>query len=112
MIERAIDSNGRERGIALISSLLATTVLLALGMAIVFSATVDTVTTKSQRVGEQAFYAADTGLALARRSLITAMSEEMTKIVNGTATYGQDGGGYYQIATTPADGSFPTVLIV
>lgn len=111
MIDTTI-SNVRERGIALISALLATTVLLALGMAIVFSATVDTVTTKSQRVGEQAFYAADTGLALARRSLITAMSEEMTKIVNGTATYGQGGGGYYQIATTPVDGSFPTVLIV
>lgn len=107
-----MDSNVRERGIALISALLATTVLLALGMAIVFSTTVDTVTTKSQRVGEQAFYAADTGLALARRSLITALSEELTKIVNGTATYGQGGGGYYQIATTPVDGSFPTVLIV
>lgn len=112
MIDTAIDTNGRERGIALISALLATTVLLALGMAIVFSATVDTVTTKSQRVGEQAFYAADTGLALARRSLITALSEELTKIVNGIATYGQDGTGYYQIATTPTDGSFPTVLIV
>src|SRR5258706_13647794 len=111
MIETT-NSNGRERGIALISALLATTVLLALGMAIVFSATVDTVTTKSQRVGEQAFYAADTGLALARRSLITAMSEELTKIVNGTVTYGQDGGGYYQVGATPADGSFPTVLIV
>lgn len=112
MIDTAIDTNGRERGIALISALLATTVLLALGIAIVFSATVDTVTTKSQRVGEQAFYAADTGLALARRSLITALSEELTKIVNGTATYGQDGTGYYQIATMPTDGSFPTVLIV
>ena len=112
MIEREMDSNVSERGIALISALLATTVLLALGMAIVFSATVDTVTTKSQRVGEQAFYAADTGLALARRSLITAMSEELTKIVNGTATYGQNGTGYYQIGATPADGSFPTVLIV
>lgn len=112
MIERAKDSSGSERGIALISALLATTVLLALGMAIVFSATVDTVTTKSQRVGEQAFYAADTGLALARRSLITALSEEMTKIVNGTATYGQGGGGYYQVGATPTDGSFPTVLIV
>lgn len=111
MIETTI-SNGHERGIALISALLATTVLLALGMAVVFSTTVDTVTTKSQRVGEQAFYAADTGLALARRSLITAMSEELTKIVNGTATYGQDGGGYYQIGATPTDGSFPTVLIV
>lgn len=111
MIETTI-SNGRERGIALISALLATTVLLALGMAVVFSATVDTVTTKSQRVGEQAFYAADTGLALARRSLITALSEELTKIVNGTATYGQDGTGYYQIGATPSDGSFPTVLIV
>jgi hypothetical protein len=112
MIERAIDKNGRERGIALISALLTTTVLLALGMAIMFSMTIDTVTTKSQRVGEQAFYAADTGLALARRSLMTALSEELTKIVNGTAGYGQNNSGYYQIGTTPADGSFPTVLIV
>lgn len=107
-----MDSNGSQRGIALVSALLATTVMLALGLAIVFSATVDTVTTKSQRVGEQAFYAADTGLAMARRSLVTALSEEVAKIVNGTAGYGQDNSGYYQIGATPADGSFPTVLIV
>ena len=112
MIERAIDKNGRESGIALISALLTTTVLLALGIAIVFSMTIETVTTKSQRVGEQAFYAADTGLAMARRSLMTALSEELTKIVSGTAGYGQNNSGYYQIGTTPADGSFPTVLIV
>lgn len=112
MIERAMDSNRSERGIALVSALLATTVMLALGLAIVFSATVDTVTTKSQRVGEQAFYAADTGLAMARRSLTTALSEELTKIVNGTAGYGQNNSGYYQIGAIPADGSFPTVLIV
>lgn len=97
---------------ALISSLLAMTILLALGIAVVFSTTVDTVTTKSQRVGEQAFYAADTGLALARRALMTALSEEINKIANGTATYGQDSSGYYSIGTTPLDGSFPTVLII
>jgi hypothetical protein len=112
MIEETSNSNGRERGIALISALLATTVLLALGIAIVFSTTVDTVTTKSQRVGEQAFYAADTGLAIARRSLITALSEELNKIVSGTAGYGQNNSGYYLIGTQPADGSFPTVLVV
>ena len=51
-----------ERGIALISTLMAMTMLLALGIAVVYSTTVDNVVTKSQRVGEQSFFAADAGV--------------------------------------------------
>ena len=58
-----------ERGMALITSLLATTILLALGMAVVLSATTDTVTTKAQRVGEQSFFVADAGVGIARRAM-------------------------------------------
>ncbi len=112
MTQRITTRKGSERGVALISTLLVMTMLLALGIAIVLSSTTDTVTTKSHRVGEQAFYAADTGLSLARRALLTALSEEISKIVSGTATYGQSGSGYYLIDATPADGSFPTVLVI
>ena len=62
-----------ERGIALITALMVTTMLLALGMAVVMSATTDTTINRSHRLGEQAFFAADGGLAVARRALATAL---------------------------------------
>ena len=73
-----------ERGMALITALLAMTILLALGMAVVFSATTDTVTTKTQRVGQQAFFAADGGIGVARRALAQSFSETMAQISAGT----------------------------
>src|ERR1044071_4706729 len=106
------NQDGGERGIALITSLLITTMLLALGLAVAFSATTDTVTGKSQRVGEMAFYAADTGLSMARRALMTALTEEVDDIRNGRANYGQDGSGYYYIGANPFDGGFPDVQII
>lgn len=112
MTKRIEIRNGSERGVALISALLAMTILLALGIAIVYSTTIDTVTTRSQRVGEQAFYAADTGLAIARRAIVTALSDEIKTIQDGTATYGDSVSHYYQIGATPVDGSFPTVLVI
>ena len=74
----------KERGMALVTALLAMTILLALGMAVVFSATTDTVTTKTQRVGQQAFFAADGGIGVARRALAQAFSETMAQISAGT----------------------------
>lgn len=73
-------SRNSERGMALITALLATTILLALGMAIVFSATMDTVTTKSARVGEQAFFAADAGIGIARRAIAKAFEDRLTQL--------------------------------
>lgn len=73
-----------EHGIALITALLATTILLALGIAVCFSATTDMVTTKNQRVGEQAFFAADGGIGVARRALSQAFAEALAGYVNGT----------------------------
>ncbi|HVG18737.1 MAG TPA: pilus assembly PilX N-terminal domain-containing protein [Blastocatellia bacterium] len=101
-----------ERGIALVTSLLVTTMLLALGLAVTFSATTDTVITKSQRVGEMAFYAADTGLSIARRALLTALTEEVDDIRKGKAHYGQGDTGYYYIGNTPSGGGFPDVQII
>lgn len=76
-----------ERGMALVTALLATAILLALGMAVVFSATTDMVTTKTQRVGEQAFFAADGGIGVARRALSQAFSETMAEFKAGTLAY-------------------------
>ncbi len=72
--------NNGERGMAIIAALLATTIMLALGMALVFSATVDTTTTKIQRAGQQAFFAADAGIGIARRALTQAFSEQIDKL--------------------------------
>jgi hypothetical protein len=112
MTDKLQNQIGGERGIALITSLMMTTMLLALGLAVAFSATTDTVTSKSQRVGEMSFYAADTGLSIARRALLTALTEEVDDIRKGKAKYGQDGSGYYYIGATPSGGGFPDVQII
>ncbi|HST22661.1 MAG TPA: pilus assembly PilX N-terminal domain-containing protein, partial [Blastocatellia bacterium] len=65
---------------ALITALLSTTIMLALGMALIFSASTDTTTTKIQRVGQQAFFAADAGIGIARRALTQAFSEQIDKL--------------------------------
>ncbi|MFP5264284.1 MAG: PilX N-terminal domain-containing pilus assembly protein [Blastocatellia bacterium] len=110
MANRLEGDHSNERGIALVTTLLVTTMLLALGMAVVFSATSDTVITRSQRVGEIAFYAADTGVSIARRALETALEEEIARISNGTATYGQNGGPYYYVNTSGT--GFPDVYVI
>ncbi len=95
---------GSERGMALITSLLATTMLLGLGMAVVLSATTDTVTTKAQRVGEQSFFVADAGVGIARRALEQALSEEIEKIRDGTTPI---------YSNPPASGGqFPDVQVI
>src|SRR5437763_9397263 len=91
-----------ERGIALISALMVMTMLLALGIAVVYSTTVDNVITKSQRVGEESFFAADAGVGIARRALAQAVSEEIDKIRTGVNPL-------YSIPDPPADGTFPDV---
>jgi hypothetical protein len=94
-----------ERGIALISALLATTMLLALGLAVVFSATTDITTTKIQRLGEQAFFTADAGIGIARRSLAQAFSEEIDKIRAGDVAF-------YRKNPATAVGQFPDVQVI
>src|SRR5258708_2127159 len=58
-----------ERGMALVSVLMASTMLLALGMALVSSATTDLVTCRSTQLGGQAFFVADAGIGIARRAM-------------------------------------------
>ncbi len=99
-----------ERGIALISALMISGILLALGMAVALSTTTDTITTRSQRVGEQAFFAADAGVAIARRALFTAIQEEIEAIRDGKASYGTHGFTY--IGAAPAAGEFPDLQVV
>ncbi|HEX5736224.1 MAG TPA: pilus assembly PilX N-terminal domain-containing protein [Blastocatellia bacterium] len=110
MLSNQADRSKGERGIALIAALMVSAILLALGMAVAMSATSDTVTTKSQRVGEQAFFAADAGVAIARRALSTALQEEIEKIRNGTASYGTN--GFTFIGDPPAAGEFPDLQVI
>jgi hypothetical protein len=110
MITNRKDQSDGERGIALITALMISAILLALGMAVVMSATGDTATTRSQRVGEQAFFAADAGVAIARRALGTALQEEIKKIQDGKATYGE--AGFYRIGPPTTPGQFPDVQVL
>ena len=105
MKKKLNDRRDNERGIALISALLASTMLLALGMAVVMSATTDTVTTKAQRVGEQSFFVADAGIGIARRAIEQALSEEINKIRNGTAAF-------YRNNPPASSGQFPDVQVI
>lgn len=98
------ESYDGERGVALIAALLATTLMLALGMAVVFSATTDTTTTKVQRVGQQAFFAADGGIGIARRALTQAFSEEIDKVRTANT--------YYKKILPAPTGQFPDVQVL
>lgn len=100
----SLDRN--ERGAALITALLVTTLMLALGMAAVFSATVDTVTTKSHREGEQAFFTADAGISIARRALVTALTEKIDEIRAAGPS------AYYRNEPAATVGQFPNVQII
>src|ERR1051325_3105862 len=93
-----------EKGIALITALMSMTILLALGSLVVFSAVTDTITTKTQRVGEQSFFVADAGIGIARRALSQALSEEIDKIRSGQ---------YPFYSKPPVSGStFPDVQVI
>jgi hypothetical protein len=110
MAESVMNNTKGERGMALVTALMVTTMLMTLGIALAFSTSTDTVTTKSHRIGEQAFYAADTGLAISRRALMTALSEEIDKIKKGTAGYGTN--GFYSNVPSLIPGGFPTVQVI
>ena len=90
---------------ALITALLATTIMLALGMAIVFSSTGDTTTTKVQRAGQQAFFAADAGIGIARRALAQALTEQINEIKAGHIAY-------YKNNPAAGAGQFPDVQVL
>ena len=85
---------------ALVAALLATAIMLALGMALVFSASTDTTTTKVQRVGQQAFFAADAGVGVARRAMTQAFSEQIDKVRSEQIAF------YKKVLPAPA-GQFP-----
>jgi hypothetical protein len=66
-----------ERGIALVTALLAMVLIMGLGMAVVLSTSTDTTTARIQRSGEQAFFVADAGIGVARKALAQALQEAL-----------------------------------
>lgn len=103
---KIIAEKGRgDKGIALITVLLATTVVLALGMAVVLSATNDTTTTNVYRISQQAFLAADGGLDVARRALERAFSEQVQAIEN-------DPTKFYSVGTATTQGTLPPFQVL
>lgn len=90
---------------ALVTSLLATTMMLGIGLAVVMSATSDNSTTRVQRAGQQAFFAADAGIGIARRSLALALKESITSLKTGGLTF-------YRNNPPAATGQFPDVQVL
>jgi Tfp pilus assembly protein PilX len=105
MKKNLISSDAQERGVALITSLLSMTMVLALGIALVFSVTTDTRTTTVHRAGEGAFYVADAGIGIARRAMTQALAEEIDKIKNGQAAF-------YRNNPPAGVGQFPDVQLI
>jgi hypothetical protein len=71
----------RERGAALICSLLCMTLLLALGLSLLLSTTTDTLMSNSFRSSGEAFFAADGGIAVGRLAVRRALAERITAVV-------------------------------
>lgn len=64
-----------ERGFAMVVAMMALTLLTAMGLAVVFASSGDIVITGHFRRNEQAFFAAEAGVGLARESLRLALNE-------------------------------------
>lgn len=82
---RRIRRRRRQSGAALITALLCMTLLYALALALLLSTTTDTLITSSYRASEEAFFAADAGIAMGRRAVAKAVSEQITAIAEGRA---------------------------
>jgi hypothetical protein len=91
-----------ERGIALITSLLAISMMLALGLALLLSVTIDTKTSGLSRSASAALLAADTGLTVGRSALKKAMIGQLQSIKAGTTALA---------SVTSVTGQFPDVLV-
>lgn len=59
------------------------TLLYALALALLLSTTTDTLITTSYRASEEAFFAADAGIAMGRRAVAKAVSEQITAVAEG-----------------------------
>jgi Tfp pilus assembly protein PilX len=76
---------GRERGAALLVALLCMTLLFALALALLLSTTTDTLISASYRASEEAFFAADAGIAVGRRAIARSMAEQITAVASNPA---------------------------
>ncbi|HWQ35866.1 MAG TPA: pilus assembly PilX N-terminal domain-containing protein [Blastocatellia bacterium] len=78
-----------ERGFAMVVAMMALTLLTAMGLAVVFASSGDIVITGHFRRNEQAFFAAEAGIGLARESLRLALNQailDSANAVKGTIT--------------------------
>ena len=73
-------SRRNERGAALIISVLCMTLLFALSLALLLSTATDTLMSASYRWSEEAFFAADAGVAIGRRAMARAVTERIEAI--------------------------------
>ncbi len=70
-----INQPAAERGIALVTALMALLLLTGIGLTIALSATTETAVSANYRRTEQAFFAADAGIGVARNAIRTALNQ-------------------------------------
>lgn len=71
-----------ERGFAMVVAMMALTLLTAMGLAVVFAASGDVVITGHFRRNEQAFFAADAGIGIAREALRISLNQVIQNNAN------------------------------
>jgi hypothetical protein len=97
-----------ERGMALIVVLLAMMLLLGLGIAVVSSATNDNFTNRIERTSQQAFFAADAGIGIARQALVQALQEKIEEIRTAEDPEEQ----FYKSEPSSSSTEFPDAQVV
>ncbi len=80
--QKRLATRRSERGAALVTSILCMSLLFALALALLLSTTTDTLISGSYRASEEAFFAADAGVAMGRRAVARAVSEQITAIAS------------------------------
>lgn len=107
---RAQRGRTQERGAALITSILCMTLLYALGLALLLSTTTDVLVSSNYRSSEEAFFAADAGVAIGRKAISRAIAEKIADVAAGrTRAYRPDSQILPDSASAPSSEFFTAV---
>ena len=103
-IKVKVKENKKEQGMALVVTMMCLMLCTSLGLAVLFNTTGEAALSGGFMRNEQAFYAADAGVGLAREAIRKEINTKIKQLGNATTlSYGsrtvQDSGINYQIAT-------------
>ena len=99
-----VKENSKERGMALVLTMMCLMLCTSLGLAVLFNSTGEAALSGGFMRNEQAFYGADAGIGIAREAIRKELNNTIKTVANGlTLTYGsrtvQNNGVSYQLAT-------------